>query len=104
MTRAVSELGTCDGNVLYGSPSERLLRFSRGHLEQPINLPGSLDDMVEETPRVLNDFFHVRSVEDSVAAEDLFRLGERAVGDHDLAVGTLVHADARGPSMHALTF
>jgi hypothetical protein len=45
--------------------------------------------VIEETPRVFNCFFLARGVEEGVAAENLFRLGERAVGDRDLAVGSL---------------
>ena len=58
--------------------------------------------MVEETPRVFNCFFLARGFEEGVAAEDLFSLGERAVGDRDLAACSFVHADACGAKGHAL--
>ena len=70
----------------------------------PGSLAGSLADVVEETPRVFNCFFLARGVEEGVAAEDLFSLGERAVGDRDLAAGSFVHADACGAKGHALAF
>jgi hypothetical protein len=61
---------------------EKLLSFSRRHLEKLVgllgSLPGPLADVVEETPSVFNCFFHARGVEEGVAAEDLFSLGERA--------------------------
>src|SRR5262249_22600457 len=94
------------------SGSGQLLSFSRRHLVKLVGLPGplpgsfrgsltgSLADVVEETPRVFNCFFHARGVEQGVAAEDLFSLGERAVGDRDLAVGSFVHADACGAKAH----
>ena len=49
-------------------------------------------------------FFLARGVEEGVAAENLFRLGERAVGDRDLAVGSFVNANASGAKGHALAF
>ncbi len=83
-----------------------LLSFSRRHLEKLVGLPGSLGgslaDVVEETPRVFNCFFLARGVEEGVAAEDIFSLDERAVGDRDLAAGSFVHADACGAKAHAL--
>jgi hypothetical protein len=78
--------------------------FSRRHLIKLVNLPGSLADMVEETPRVFDRFFLARGLEEGVAAEDLFSLGDRAVGDRDRAADTLVHANARGAKVHALAF
>ena len=62
-------------------------------------LAGSLADVVEETPRVFNGFFLARAVEEGIAAEDLFSLDERAVGDRDLAAGSFVHADACVPKV-----
>src|SRR6516165_8242186 len=105
-------------NFLWKSGSEKLLSFadgvfptpsgkvelSRRHLVKLVGLPGSLADLVEETPHVFNCFFLTRGVEEGVAAENLFRLGERAVGDRDRAVGSFVHADACGAKGHALAF
>src|SRR6516225_56553 len=113
-------------NFLWKSGSEKLLCFADGvfptpsgkvelslrHLVKLVGLPGSLPGsiagflagVVEEMPRVFNRFFHARGVEEGVAAEDLFSLGERAVGDRDLAVGSFVHADACGAKGHALAF
>ena len=54
------------------------------------------------TPRVFNRFFLARGFEEGVAAEDLFCLGERAVGDCDLAADTLVYAKACSAKVHAL--
>src|SRR5262249_7500558 len=85
-----------------------LLSFFRRHLEKLVGLPGSLAgflaDVVEETTRVFDGFFLTRGLEEGVAAEDLFRLRERAVRDRDLAVGTVVHADACGVKSHVLAF
>ena len=53
---------------------------------------------------MFNCFFLARGFEEGVAAEDLFSLGERAVGDRDLAAGSFVHADACGAKGHALAF
>src|SRR6516162_2476020 len=102
-------LSFADG--VFPTPSDKV-RLSRRHLVKLVGLPGSLPgsapgsraDVVEETPRVFHCFFLARGVEDGVAAEDLFTLGERAVGDRDLAVGAFVHADASGAKGHALAF
>jgi hypothetical protein len=51
---------------------------------------------------VFNRSFLARGVEEGVAAEDLFSLGERAVGDRDLAAGIFVHADACGAKSRPL--
>ena len=101
-----SMLASLDGHA------EALLSFFRRHLIKLVGLPSSLPrslrgflaDVVEETPRVFNCFFLARGVEEGVAAEDLLRLGERAVGDRDLAAGSFVHADACGAKGHALAF
>src|SRR6516225_9263133 len=102
-------LSFADG--VFPTPSDKV-RLSRRHLVKLVGLPDSLPgsapgsraDVVEETPRVFHCFFLARGVEDGVAAEDLFTLGERAVGDRDLAVGAFVHADASGAKGHALAF
>src|SRR6516225_7288219 len=106
------DLRSSHATNFWKSGSEALLSFSRRHLEKLVGLPGSLPgslrrflaDVVEETPRVFNCFFLARGVEEGVAAEDLFSLGERTVGDRDLAVGSFVHADACGAKGHALAF
>src|SRR6516162_2368781 len=109
----ISALAT---NFLWKSGSEKLLCFADGVFPTPsgkvelsrlvklVGLPGSLADLIEETPRVFNCFFLARGVEEGVAADNLFRLGERAVGDRDLAVGSFVHANACGAKGHALAF
>src|SRR5262249_13197590 len=71
--------------------------FSGRHLVKPVNLTRSLTDFVEETPREFHRLILGRSFEQRVAADDLFRLGERTVGDGDLAAGALVHANAVAP-------
>src|SRR5262249_46358681 len=101
----------CFADGVFPTPRRRV-ELSRRHLVKRVGLPGSLPgsiagslaDVIEETPRVFNCFFHARGVEEGVAAEDLFRLGERAVGDRDLAVGSFVHANACGAKGHALDF
>src|SRR6516162_1161128 len=113
-------------NFLWKSGSEKLLSFadgvfptpsgkvelSRRHLVKLVGLPGSFPGsapgsrahVFEETPRVFHCFSLARGVEEGVAAEDLFSLGERAVGDRDLAAGSFVHADACCAKGHALAF
>ena len=68
--------------------------FSGRHLVKLVNLARSLADFVEETPREFHRLILSRGFEQRVAADDLFRLGKRTVGDRDLAAGALVHANA----------
>src|SRR6516225_2786496 len=106
------DLRSSHATNFWKSGSEKLLSFSCRHLEKLVGLPGSLPgslrgflaDVFEETPRVFNCFFLARGVEEGVAAEDLFSLGERAVGDRNLAAGSFVHADSCGAKGHALAF
>src|SRR6516165_438909 len=98
-----SEKLLCFADGVFPTPSGRV-ELSRRHLVKLVGLPGSLADVIEETPHVFNCFFHARGLEEGVAAEDLFSLGERAVGDRDLAAGSFVHADACGAKGYALAF
>src|SRR5215831_16304172 len=75
---------------------------SRRHLVQLVDLARSLPHDTEEVSRELYHLFLVSRFEQGVAANDLLRLGERAVGDHDLSAGAFVHADARRAEIDAL--
>src|SRR5262249_24978468 len=61
----------------------------------------SLADDAEEMSRELNHLSLVSGFEQRVAADDLLRLGEGAVGDRDLPVGSFVNANARGAEIDA---
>jgi len=55
-----------------------------------VNLARSLADFVEETPREFHRLILSRSFEQRVAADDLFRLGEKTVMVKDKGAPALV--------------